>query len=68
MPHVTFIHGIANKPPADRLLRSWERTLAANDGVNLGAEGVTRSMVYWADVMYESPMSDDGFESLEASG
>jgi hypothetical protein len=68
MPHVTFIHGIANKPPPDRLLRSWERALAANDGINLGAEGVTRSMVYWADVMYESPMSDDGFESLEASG
>jgi hypothetical protein len=68
MPHITFIHGIANKPPVDRLLLSWERALAANGGVNLGAEGVTRSMVYWADVMYESPKSEAGFESLEAAG
>lgn len=68
MPHVTFIHGIGNKPPEDRLLQSWERGLAANGGINLGAEGVTRSMVYWADVMYESPKSEDGFESLEAAG
>jgi hypothetical protein len=68
MPHVTFIHGIGNKPPEDRLLQSWERALAANAGINLGAEGVTRSMVYWADVMYENPKSEDGFESLEAAG
>ena len=68
MPHVTFIHGIGNKPPEDRLLQSWERALAANGGINLGAEGVTRSMVYWADVMYENPKSEEGFEGLEASG
>ena len=28
MPHVTFIHGIANKPPADDLLRIWREALA----------------------------------------
>jgi hypothetical protein len=68
MPHITFIHGIANKPPEDRLLASWERALAAQDGINLGAEGVTTSMVYWADVMYGAPKDEAGFESLEAAG
>ena len=28
MPHVTFIHGIANKPPPDDLLRIWQEALA----------------------------------------
>ena len=55
MPHVTFIHGIANKPDPDRLLTIWEQALAKEDGINLGANGVSCSMVYWADVMYESP-------------
>jgi hypothetical protein len=68
MAHITFIHGIANKPPEDRLRASWERALAAGDGINLGAEGVTTSMVYWADVMYGAPMGEAGFESLEAAG
>ena len=55
MPHVTFIHGIANKPEHDRLLTLWEQALAREDGINLGAKGVSTSMVYWADVMYEKP-------------
>ena len=58
MAHVTFIHGIANKPPLDRLLDIWHRSLASSDGVDLGAEGITSSMVYWADVMYESPLAE----------
>ena len=28
MPHVTLIHGISNKPPAEDLLRIWRETLA----------------------------------------
>lgn len=63
MPHVTFIHGISNKPPQDRLLDLWVRSLSTSDGVDLGAEGVTSSMVYWADVMYESPLADADQES-----
>lgn len=55
MPHVTFIHGIMNKPPADQLLQIWLRSLAGNDGLDLDGEGVTYSMVYWADVLYEKP-------------
>ena len=29
MAHVTFIHGISNKPPAEDLLRIWRETLAS---------------------------------------
>ena len=55
MPHVTFIHGIANKPEADVLLRIWRDSLAKDEGLDLGAEGISSSMVYWADVMYPEP-------------
>ena len=58
MPHVTFIHGIANKPPKDVLLRLWRQSLARGDGLDLGAEGVTSTMVYWADVMYAEPKQE----------
>lgn len=65
MPHVTFIHGIANKPPKDKLLEDWEAFLAQG-GLDLGTEGVTTSMVYWADLMYPAPLSaDDDFESVD---
>lgn len=58
MAHITFIHGIANKPPADKLLDIWCRSLADSDGLDLGAEGITCSMVYWADVMYPDPLQE----------
>ena len=58
MPHVTFIHGIANKTEPDVLLRSWRDALGRDDGIDLGGEGVTSSMVYWADVLYESPKAE----------
>ena len=64
MAHVTFIHGIANKPAADVLTGIWERALADDDGIDLGAEGVTASMVYWADVLYPEPAGS----SLESVG
>jgi hypothetical protein len=59
MPHVTFVHGMCNKPPADDLLRIWRRALA--DGAEplpLGDLGVTSSLVYWADLLYEKPEED----------
>jgi hypothetical protein len=65
MPHITFIHGIANKPACEPLHEAWRRTLRDGDGLDLGAEGVTSSMVYWADVMYEAPLSEEGYESIE---
>lgn len=66
MPHVTFIHGIANKPAKDDLLRNWEDSLAAG-GLDLAAEGVDTSMVYWADVMYEKPQETaNSHEAVDA--
>lgn len=59
MAHVTFIHGIANKPPPDELLRIWRRALAdGGDALPLGDLGVTSRMVYWADVLYAAPDAD----------
>lgn len=50
MPHVTFIHGIANKPAPDARLGIWRRVLTeTTEPSDLGAEGVTTSRVDWAD-------------------
>ena len=62
MPHVTMIHGIGNKREADRLLASWEYALR-DGGLDLAGNGVTTSMVYWADVLYEAPSSGESHES-----
>jgi hypothetical protein len=61
MPHVTFVHGLSNKPEAKRLHGIWLRALAAGGGLDLPGEGVTTSMCYWADVLYEKP--DDAEEA-----
>lgn len=46
MTHVTFIHGIGNKPAADEPHNIWLRSLAAGlDGINLGAEGTSGDML-----------------------
>jgi hypothetical protein len=67
MAHVTFIHGIGNKTPAETLRTSWLTSLADNEGPELEADGVTSSMAYWADFMYEAPLPvSGGNESLEA--
>lgn len=56
MAHITFIHGIANKPLKEDLLRIWRDGLNSGDEpLPLGDYGVTSSMVYWADVLYEKP-------------
>jgi hypothetical protein len=63
MPHVTFIHGIGNKPAPEELSRSWLGTLAQY-GLDLDAQGVTSSFVYWADLLYPSPVvSEVEYES-----
>jgi len=59
MPHVTFIHGIANKPPPADLLTIWRRALAdAPEPCPLNSLGVTSSQVYWADLLNEKPEAD----------
>src|SRR4030081_2935223 len=74
MAHVTFVHGMANKPPADIMLKLWLRALARDDpkpeihlppnaGLDLGTIGVGFDSVYWADVLYEPPETDlSGYE------
>lgn len=66
MAHVTFIHGIANKPPPQELLDQWCTALLDNDGVNLDDMGVTSSMVYWADLLYPEPVPEVAAQSQEA--
>ncbi|MGH3935432.1 MAG: hypothetical protein ACRDS1_10735 [Pseudonocardiaceae bacterium] len=64
--HVTFVHGIGNKPEPDELLRQWRVALVDDDGLDFDAWGVTSSMVYWADMLYEAPAPvGSGQESTE---
>lgn len=57
MSHVTFVHGIGNKPERDVLVEQWRVALLDDDGVDLDGMGVTCSMVYWADFLYDKPAS-----------
>lgn len=67
MTHVTFIHGIGNKPPRDVLLRSWIAALEDGGGPELDALGVSSSMAYWANFLYSEPMAVEGaYETAEA--
>jgi hypothetical protein len=78
MPHVTFVHGMCNKPPAADPLHIWRRALAdGSDPLPLGDLGVTSSFVYWADLLYERPEDDlsacesileDSPEAIDAGG
>jgi hypothetical protein len=72
MAHVTFIHGIANKPSAGALADLWRRGLAVGGGLDLWAAGVTSHMVHWADVLYDRPLDEEtaaeSLEALEAAG
>src|SRR4030095_2595530 len=65
MAHITFIHGISNKPVQDKLLKLWLRSLEEKDGIDLGTSGVSTSMVYWADVFYAEPLNDAMLESAQ---
>ena len=68
MPYVTLIHGLSNKPESDYLLELWKRKLATADGVPLDTLGVGSQMVYWADVLYESPDMDLASYESELTG
>lgn len=64
MAHVTFIHGISNKPAPAELLRIWREALAgAPEALPLGDFGVTTELVYWADLFYDKP--DDNVGAYE---
>ena len=69
MPHVTFIHGIANKPSVEKLLKIWldalsQDPLGNGDAIDLGSSGFSSSMVYWADVLYENTLEEGNLESV----
>jgi len=77
MAHITFIHGLANKPPKDRLPALWEEALrrddprpdvfpSPNNGLDPDTDNFTYEMVYWADVLYEKPDPDESGYGLEA--
>ncbi|ACM21060.1 hypothetical protein Geob_2710 [Geotalea daltonii FRC-32] len=65
--HVTFIHGLANKPAPKELERIWLNALSApvvgDPGFDLGAVGVTASFVYWADLFYDKPIAASDYEA-----
>lgn len=63
MPHITFIHGIANKPPVENLQRIWENAIARDSGIDLNDSGVTTNMVYWAECLYAEPMAEEAYEN-----
>jgi hypothetical protein len=64
MPHVTFVHGIGNKPPAEQLSGIWRGALAAH-GLDLEARGVSSSMLYWADLLNAAPLAESQLESAD---
>lgn len=72
MAHVTFIHGIGNKPRAGLLHDLWLHDLAMGGGPDLPASRVTSALVYWADLFYERPVEEgqiaESLETLEAAG
>jgi hypothetical protein len=59
LAHITFVHGIGNKPRPDVLLEQWRVALLDDAGLDLDALGVTTSMAYWADVLYAEPAPDE---------
>jgi hypothetical protein len=66
MAHITFIHGISNKPEKEALLAVWQGALSQSlVPLDLAASGVSCEMVYWADVLYGEPLSvDTGLEMV----
>ena len=80
MAYVTFIHGMANKPPYEPLKESWCNALSRSDpargsaapvgnpGVDLSMTGIGFDMTYWADVLYAVPEAvKEGIEELFAA-
>jgi hypothetical protein len=65
--HITFIHGLANKPAPDDLRRIWLEALAkpvhGDEGFDPAAVGVSTSFVYWADFFYDTPLPAAEYES-----
>lgn len=67
--HVTFIHGVGNKPTPTDLRRVWLEALARpvkkDEGFDLEAVGVSASFVYWASFFYENPLPASDYENID---
>lgn len=67
--HVTFFHGLANKPAPEALRRIWLEALAepvdGDGGFSLDAVDVSCSFVYWADLFYDEPSPASQYESMQ---
>lgn len=67
--HITFIHGLANKPSPIELRRTWLKALSepGNDthGFSPESEGISVSFVYWADLFYDSPIPPGEYENIQ---
>ena len=65
--HVTFIHGLANKPAPRELERIWLEALTrdhgGNEGFDLATQTGTSSFVYWADLFYPKPLPPGEYEN-----
>jgi hypothetical protein len=67
--HITFIHGLANKPAPEQLRRIWLEALGAehggDEGFSLEDTGVTASFLYWADLFYDEPIPAGEYEAVQ---
>jgi hypothetical protein len=64
MPHITFIHGISNKPAPNVLLATWVKAMfSARTSIDIEARGITCEMVYWADVLNATSGAEENMES-----
>ena len=58
---IVGIHGLANKPPRAALARYWRQSIAEGLRKNckIPQPRFKLQMVYWADLLYKSPLHDD---------
>lgn len=66
------IHGLSNKPEADKLEDWWSKSmlegLEKNIGIKISPDEFNFNSVYWADVMYSSPDEEpDTYRPANAS-
>lgn len=75
---VVFVHGLAKKPPLEKLQEIWLWGLRRDDpkpevfggknpGINLDDQGVAYSFTYWADVFYGTDYETDYRDQYENS-
>lgn len=60
--HIIAIHGLNNKPRQESLLARWRSALDEGLNRNQAGRGIGQyelEMVYWADLNYPTPLSDD---------